>query len=54
MTSSHDNIKRPKRRNYHKVITALEEWVKDNIRKGVLPHGTRARWRRANDGEAEN
>lgn len=51
MTSLHDNIKRPRRRNRHKVMTMLERYVKEQKRKGNLPHRAKATWdNRINNG----
>ena len=44
MTKAHDYIKRPRRRNRHMVMTVLERWVKEQKRRGKLPHRTKVRW----------
>ena len=44
MTSLHNNIKRPRRRNRHKVMTMLERYIKEQKRKGNLPPSTKVTW----------
>lgn len=43
MTKAHDYIKRPRRRNRHMAMTVAERWVKEQKRRGKLPHGTKVR-----------
>lgn len=45
MTKAHDYIKRPRRRNRHMAMTDLERWVKEQKRRGKLPHGAKVRWK---------